>query len=192
MVKLALYMKASLEGLESVRPTVEGDEYLWSFTVSCSSCRSMHANPVTFSKAQQRPLTGSRGDAHLVWKCRECGRESSANVLDEAWPPHAYESNLSAEELEEADDSPKSGKGSTIGNGMRQPIGLFETRGCELVEFIIDKSGPWEALGIKKRGKQQTSFHDIDLSEHEWYDYDDARACEVSITELAFEIGRAK
>lgn len=61
----------------------------------------------------------------------------------------------------------------------------FECRGCEFTEFKPE--GEWEAKGIDKN----TPFTGIDLSEGEWFDYDEKAKAEVSIKEIEWEIKRA-
>ena len=47
--------------------------------------------------------------------------------------------------------------------------------------------GEWEAKGAES----STPFTGIDLSEEEWYDYDEKAGDEVSIKEINFQVGRA-
>jgi hypothetical protein len=54
----------------------------------------------------------------------------------------------------------------------------------EFVEFKAD--GDWLATGLETG----TKFEGIDLSEGEWYDYDD-KAGEVSIKDIKWEIRRS-
>lgn len=57
-------------------------------------------------------MSGSRGEANFVWKCKNCKRESSASILA---APTAYEQNEPAK--------PKA-------------IITFDCRGLEFTEFI--------------------------------------------------------
>jgi hypothetical protein len=61
----------------------------------------------------------------------------------------------------------------------------FDCRGLEFVEFKPD--GEWLATGLDSG----TKFTAIDLSEGEWFDYDEKAAAEVSIKDLIWEIRRA-
>lgn len=47
--------------------------------------------------------------------------------------------------------------------------------------------GEWEAKGIES----STPFSGIDLSEGEWYDYDEKAGEEVSIKDITWNIGRS-
>lgn len=164
MVKLALYLKATLEGVTKLEPQVDSDspeEYYYSFQVQCTSCRETHPNQVQVSRHEVSEMSGSRGEAHFVWKCKNCGRESSAN-LDGPATPYSE-------------------------SGKKTKILTFETRGCEFVGFQAD--GTFRCVGTE--GKKKTPFEGVDLSEGEWYDYDDSAAAEVSITEIEWSVARA-
>lgn len=166
MVKLALFLKATLSGVTSLEPQrdpVSPDEYYYAFTVQCSSCREVHANHVSVSRHERSDMSGSRGDANFVWKCKNCGRESSAN-LDESVVSYLVEDS-----------------------GKKKALLTFETRGCEFVGFRAD--GEWRCHGSE--GKKKTLFEGVDLGEGEWYDYDDSAGSEVSITEVEWSVGRA-
>jgi hypothetical protein len=65
-----------------------------------------------------------------------------------------------------------------------QRILEFECRGCEFSDFKPE--GNWEAKGIDSN----TVFKDIDLSEGDWFDYDEKAGAEVSIKDLKWEIVR--
>ncbi|ORY85659.1 hypothetical protein BCR37DRAFT_391424 [Protomyces lactucae-debilis] len=165
MVKLALFLKATLDGVTDLQPDIPADtpeEYYYSFQVQCVSCRETHPNHVAVSRHEQNEMQGSRGESNFVWKCRNCGRESSANIEG---PPAACP-------LEQS--------------GKKVKMLVFETRGCEFVGFKAD--GDWMCKG--ENGK--STFGAIDLGEGEWYDYDDNAGAEVSITEVEWSIERTK
>lgn len=137
-------------------------------------------------------MSGSRGEANFVWKCKMCKvsqrdscrrtdanglqRESSATIKS---PPIAY-----------TQASPPT----------RQKILEFDCRGLEFTEFKPEVrsstlrecknahkcQGEWLATGLETG----TKFTAIDLVEGEWYDYDDKASEEVSIKDLKFEIRR--
>lgn len=84
-----------------------------------------------------------------------------------------------------------------------QNIILIDCRGLEFVEFKADVGllpilryrvfetdiyqGDWVANGAEST----TKFTGIDLSEGDWYDYDEKASEEVSIKEMKWEIKRA-
>jgi len=88
-------------------------------------------------------------------------REHSANITG---PPKAYEHSEPAKKVN---------------------ILEFDCRGLEFTEFKPE--GEWLAEGVDSN----TKFTSIDLSEGEWFDYDEKAGDEVSIKELKWEIRRA-
>lgn len=67
----------------------------------------------------------------------------------------------------------------------RQTILEFECRGCEFTEFSPD--GDWLVDGVESG----TKFESIDLTEGEWFEYDEKAGEEVTIKDLKWEIKRA-
>ncbi|KAM3079569.1 hypothetical protein ACMFMG_005984 [Clarireedia jacksonii] len=100
-------------------------------------------------------MSGSRGEANFVWKCKSCKAIKA--------PPIPYQAA-----------SPPT----------RQKIAEFDCRGLELVEFKPE--GEWLATGAESG----TKFTAIDLTEGEWFDYDEKAGEEVSIKDLNWEIRR--
>ncbi|KAF2739901.1 hypothetical protein EJ04DRAFT_426031 [Polyplosphaeria fusca] len=170
---LALALTAELNGVTDLRPhdTAESPFY-YTFTVQCTSCRETHPNPVTMSRFETHDVSGSRGEANFVWKCKNCKvicpwpyclphcglpvwqREHSATVKA---APATYERS----------DPPK------IKNILE-----IDCRGLEFTEF-------------KAEVESNTKFSGIELNEGEWFDYDEKAGEEVSITNLKWEIRRA-
>ncbi|KAK5032276.1 hypothetical protein LTS07_002000 [Exophiala sideris] len=105
--------------------------------------------------------SGSRGEANFVWKCKNCKRESTATIKA---APAVYEQNSPAK--------------------VKNIIDI-DCRGLEFTEFRAD--GEWEAKGIDSGSK----FSGIDLSEGEWFDYDEKAGEEVSIKDIRWSIRRA-
>ncbi|OAX83757.1 hypothetical protein ACJ72_01872 [Emergomyces africanus] len=66
-----------------------------------------------------------------------------------------------------------------------QKVIEFDCRGLEFTEFKAD--GEWEAKGAES----STAFSGVDLSDGEWYDYDEKAGEEVSIKDVSWEIRRA-
>jgi len=61
----------------------------------------------------------------------------------------------------------------------------FDCRGLEFTEFIPE--GEWLVDGAESVSK----FNGIDLTEGDWFDYDEKTSEEVSIKELKWEINRS-
>jgi hypothetical protein len=106
-------------------------------------------------------MSGSRGEANFVWKCKNCKRESSATIKA---APTPYEQS----------EPPKA-----------KNILEFDCRGLEFTEFLPE--GEWLAEGIESGSK----FTGIELQDGDWFDYDEKTGEEVSIKDLKFEIRRA-
>ncbi|KAK8026103.1 hypothetical protein PG990_003926 [Apiospora arundinis] len=160
-----LALTAELTGLYSVtnlRPKDTEDSPFWyTFTVQCTSCRETHPNNVGVSRFDNNEMSGSRGEANFVWKCKNCKRESSASIMA---APKAYEQGEPAK---------------------RQEIIQFDCRGLEFTKFHPE--GQWLADGIDSN----TKFEEVELEEGEWFDYDEKANEEVSIKDLVWEIRRA-
>src|SRR5438034_271639 len=90
MVRLGLFIKAELDGVTALTPvdTLQ-NPFFYTFKVMCNSCHEVNDNWITISRQVQKPnarksprltivgqekvaMTGSRGDAHFVWKCKNC------------------------------------------------------------------------------------------------------------------------
>ncbi|KAF2217109.1 hypothetical protein CERZMDRAFT_108940 [Cercospora zeae-maydis SCOH1-5] len=159
---LALTISAELEGVTDLVPEdTETTPFYYTFKVQCTSCREIHPNWVSISRFEQNEQSGSRGEANFVWKCKNCKREHSANIVDS---PQTYE--------QQSPPKPKN-------------IITMDCRGLEFVEFKAD--GEWKASGAESG----TKFTSIDLTEGEWFDYDEKAGEEVSIKDIKFDIKRA-
>lgn len=157
-----LVLNAELNGVTNLRPDDTQDNPFWyMFKVQCTSCRETHANYVGVNRFETNEMSGSRGEANFVWKCKNCKRESSASIKTS---PKPYEQN----------EPPKS-----------QNIIDFDCRGLEFVEFKAE--GDWLADGLETT----TKFTGIELVDGEWFDYDEKANDEVSIKEIKWEIRRA-
>ncbi|CAI0648201.1 UPF0587 protein [Colletotrichum fructicola] len=158
----ALYLTAELEGITNLRPDdSEGNPFWYTFKVQCTSCREVHDKTVGVNRFENNEMSGSRGEANFVWKCKNCKRESSASIKA---APAAYEQGEPAKQ---------------------QKVIEFDCRGLEFVDFIPE--GEWLAEGADSG----TKFTAIELTDGEWFDYDEKAGEEVSIKELKWEIKRA-
>ncbi|KAH7114273.1 hypothetical protein B0J11DRAFT_540554 [Dendryphion nanum] len=159
---LALALTAELNGVTDLRPDdTEESPFFYTFKVQCTSCRETHPNLVTMSRFETHDVSGSRGEANFVWKCKNCKREHSASIKA---APASYPQS----------DPPK-----------KQNILEFDCRGLEFTEFKAE--GEWLATGAESN----TKFTAIDIDEGEWFDYDEKSGEEVSITNVKWEIRRA-
>ncbi|KAF2267113.1 hypothetical protein CC78DRAFT_104705 [Lojkania enalia] len=159
---LALALTAELNGVTDLRPndTAESPFY-YTFRVQCTSCRETHPNFVSLSRFETHEMSGSRGDANFVWRCKNCKREHSTSIKA---APASYQQC----------DPPKT-----------KNILELDCRGLEFTEFKAE--GEWLATG----SESNTKFSGIDLTESEWFDYDEKAGEEVSITNIKWEVRRA-
>ncbi|KAJ1929187.1 hypothetical protein EC988_010122, partial [Linderina pennispora] len=119
MVKLDLQFQAELTNVTNVVPA--DADYAWNFKVKCNSCHEVTPNFITISAEDNNSISGSRGEANFVMRCKFCKRESSASIEGS---PKPYT----------ADDS-----------GSMATILSLECRGLEPVEF--EPRDGWKAEG---------------------------------------------
>ncbi|KAL9127712.1 MAG: hypothetical protein Q9217_003463 [Psora testacea] len=175
---LALALTADLAGVTDLLPVDTPDEpYFYTFKVQCTSCREVHPTWVSISRYESNEISGSKGEANFVWRCKTCKRESTANIRN---APCTY-----------TQASPP----------QTRNIIEMDCRGIEFTEFKADvrtaltfqwylanvAQGEWTAKGLDS----PTKFNGIDLQEGEWFDYDEKTSEEVSIREVKWEIRRA-
>ncbi|THW83696.1 hypothetical protein D6D18_08044, partial [Aureobasidium pullulans] len=80
---LALTLTAELNGVTDLAPIdTEDSPFYYTFKVQCTSCREVHPNWVSVSRFEQNEVSGSRGEANFVWKCKNCKREHSATIKE--------------------------------------------------------------------------------------------------------------
>ncbi|ORY01020.1 DUF866-domain-containing protein [Basidiobolus meristosporus CBS 931.73] len=161
MVKINLLFKAELVNVTDLRP--ESDDYDWHFKIKCNSCHEVDQNWITLNFTETSDVSGSRGEAHLVMRCKFCKRESSAS-FDESQKVRPYT----------IDDS-----------GSFARLVTLDCRGLEPVEF--EPRDGW----VCKGAESNTPFQEIDLTDQEWADYDDKANDEVSIMEIEAKFEKA-
>ncbi|KAJ2550018.1 hypothetical protein EV175_004222 [Coemansia sp. RSA 1933] len=159
MVKLDLQLKAELTNVTDLVPARE--DHCWSFKIKCNSCHEVDENIITISADDSSQISGSRGEANLVMRCKFCKREGVASIVGEPVPYTAESS----------------------GNFAR--VLTVECRGIEPVELELRD-------GWKAKSTESEERFEIDLTEGEWYDYDETAAVEVSVTDIDSKFVRSK
>ncbi|ODV93479.1 hypothetical protein PACTADRAFT_46616 [Pachysolen tannophilus NRRL Y-2460] len=168
MVSLAVVVKATLDNVTDLEPTdTEVEPFEYRFEIECTSCRERHDKPVSVNRFETYEIPGSRGNASFVYKCRSCGSSHSATITK---PKHGG--------IYDLEDS-----------GKEKTILLIDSRGLDFVKFI--PLGNFQAKGTGSSNKKAKIFKEIDLSENEWYDYDDDANQEVSIVDVEWDIIKA-
>lgn len=155
MPKYALQIKAQMENVTSLK--IEDEEFRWFIKLKCESCGEETPDFIYFTLDDQHPLTGGRGHASLVLKCKLCKRENSIDVIKESLA--AYD----------ADDSEKF-----------KTVAMFDCRGVAPTDFS-------PRIGWTVTGTESNTPFSIDLKDKEWYDYDEKAGEQVSITEVSFQ-----
>ncbi|KAJ2800216.1 hypothetical protein H4R20_004141 [Coemansia guatemalensis] len=165
MAIIDLQLKAELLNVTGLIPNEEKEAYNWHFKIRCGSCNETTKTFVTINRVVRTQsgsqISGSRGDANLVMKCKFCKREGSATIVSKP--------------IEYTDKD--SGKFASILS--------IECRGLEPVEF--EPRDGWRVVGTESQAK-----FDVDLTEGEWYDYDEDAGVEISVTEIKAQFVRAK
>ncbi|KAI4197980.1 MAG: hypothetical protein LQ350_005565 [Teloschistes chrysophthalmus] len=157
----ALTLTADLSGVTDLLPLdIEAEPFFYTFKIQCTSCRETHPNAVSISRFEKSDISGSKGEANFVWRCKACKRESTATLPALPTPYNA------------------------TSQPTRQTILVFDCRGLEFIEFV--PVGEFTAHGAETN----TKFTGIDLSEGEWFDYDEKAGEEVSVKDLKWEIRR--
>ncbi|EPX72500.1 DUF866 domain-containing protein [Schizosaccharomyces octosporus yFS286] len=128
MVKFALNLQAELVGVSNLSPKEE-EAFYYMFEVECGSCHDIHENPIGICRSEVHDIPGSKGEANLIWTCKNCKRTSTISIVSRF---HPYTNSQSQQRLLE-----------------------LECRGCELVKFVPD--GEWVAKG-EANGTQFTEI----------------------------------
>lgn len=161
MVKFYLKSMAELANVTDLEPlNTPQSPYEYTFTIECTKCREIHDKPITINTFEQHEISGSRGEASFVFRCKNCKSEHLAQI------------GRTKEKLTIED------------NGKWVRILEIDARGLDFIKF--DALGQWQCHGVNS----PTVFDEVDLEDGEWYDYDDNAGEEVSVTEVSFEIAR--
>ncbi|RKP13496.1 hypothetical protein BJ684DRAFT_16107 [Piptocephalis cylindrospora] len=128
--------------------------------VECTNCHLAPEGTMTLDPTEEIALNGSRGSAHLVFRCKDCRHENSATLVG------GINRYLDAQA------------------GSWAPMIELDCRGLEPVGF--KPIGTW----IAKGADSGTSFTEIDLEEGEWMDYDEKTGEAVSALEFQSKVER--
>ncbi|KAH3667072.1 hypothetical protein WICMUC_005419 [Wickerhamomyces mucosus] len=158
-----LQLTATLEGLTDLSPKdTQENPFEYTFLIECTQCREQHDKEITINRFEKHEISGSRGEANFVFKCKNCRKESTISI----------ERTKNVYTIEDS--------------GKSVDFLSIEARGLDIVKFL-----PENGFFISKGAESITKFDDIDLSEGEFYDYDDNAGAEVSITDISWDIVRS-
>ncbi|ORZ33171.1 hypothetical protein BCR44DRAFT_49202 [Catenaria anguillulae PL171] len=79
MVFLGLFLRADMDNVSRILPA---DVDHWEISVRCGSCNEDNPTPITVSADDSMAISGSRGEANVVMKCKFCKREGSIRIVD--------------------------------------------------------------------------------------------------------------
>ena len=133
-----------------------GDEFRWALKFRCTNCSEESRTWQYVTLTESSETKGGRGTASMVQKCKLCSRENTLDIFKD-----------SIKSYTEADEP------------RFHCIVAFDCRGMEPIEF--DFGDDWVVLC-----NSITIFDNVDLSEGEWYDYDEVDQETVSVTNLAY------
>ncbi|XP_019175868.1 PREDICTED: UPF0587 protein C1orf123 homolog [Ipomoea nil] len=155
MVQYLLMITAELENLTNLQPQGGSDDvnFPFMFKLKCG-CGEVTEKETCVSLNETVPLPTGRGNAHLVQKCKFCGRSGNLTMITGQGRPLTQEASQA---------------------GSFMPVMAFDCRGFEPLEFHF--GGTWQAESI-----EGTKFEGIDLSEGEYADYDEKGECPVMIS----------
>jgi phage FluMu protein Com len=71
--------------LEGVEKLIASKATHFEFSVRCTHCNEEHGKHVVADAGSLNSIPGSRGEAHIVVKCRNCERVSSIELVEGKW-----------------------------------------------------------------------------------------------------------
>ena len=163
MVKIGLQIKAFMENVTNLVPE-DIPDFRFHLKIKCTQCGEINSNWQYVTLSDEHPLKGGRGQANYIASCKLCSKQSSLDIKEDSVKSY---------------DFADSNKFKTIC--------VFDCRGLEPVDF--DPRDGWAAQGYKEDedGEGQatsTKFSDVDLSDKEWADFDEASGESTMISEF--------
>ncbi|CAG2103943.1 unnamed protein product [Medioppia subpectinata] len=163
MHKTALQMKAILENVTNLRPN--GDDFRWYLKFKCNNCGEESDKWMYLSLEETFPMKGSKGEAHLVTKCKMCSRDCSVDVFPK---PLDILSDMISKYTNEDSNTFKT-------------IAAFDCRGLSIIDYS-------PRIGFVCEGTDSgTAFDDVNLEDNDWVDYDEKSNASVRVYDLQFK-----
>lgn len=136
-------------------------------------------------------MSGSRGEANFVWKCKMCKVSSlwKRSFTKYFLISHRENLQLPSSHLLLLTPKPHHQRAKRSWSSTVEDLSLWNLSQRYVSMFTVIngtnvEQGEWLATGLETG----TKFTAIDLIEDEWYDYDDKSSEEVSIKDLKWEI----
>ncbi|EER35206.1 conserved hypothetical protein [Candida tropicalis MYA-3404] len=162
MVKFLLKVQAELSNVTDLEPKNTPDSpFEYTFEIECTKCRTVHDKLIQINSFEKHEISGSRGEASFIFRCKECKNEHSINIIPTNEKLTVEDENKFINFLE------------------------IDSRGLDFLKFV--PNGEFQCIGLDSG----TVFNEVDLSEGEWYDVDEKTNDEVSIIDVKWEISRS-
>ncbi|XP_050402184.1 UPF0587 protein v1g245604 [Patella vulgata] len=158
MVKISLQINAQLENVTELQPA-DQEDFGWCMKLQCMNCNEETPDFVFCCLSESSEVSGGRGSASLVIKCKLCKRENSIDIIKDSLSSYMSEDS-----------------------GKFKTIVTFDCRGVQPIEFK-----PNDGWKVKAEGEKSNATFELELTENEWYDYDEKASESVSVTEFKYQ-----
>ncbi|RKP19933.1 hypothetical protein ROZALSC1DRAFT_28526 [Rozella allomycis CSF55] len=148
-----IFLKADYENITTLRLHKDTSLFL---SCECQGCREISDSFMALNRNEQTSISGSRGTANLVFKCKSCKKECSVDLVSS---------------FDVTDDN------------KPQQFAKLECRGCKPSELSLRD-------GFEAISEAGNTFDDIDLTEGEWYGYDEDAKVPLGITNVEIKINK--
>ncbi len=176
------YLELRAEQLENVAKLLTDGVKRWEFSVRCTHCNEVRQRRVALqsqlsSLSQEAPknvycepgvlspIPGSRGEAHVVLRCKQCERVSSAELVE------AARKGVRLEQLSQAEEWTR--------------VAALDFRGLEPVALDVGRSGPF---AVETSGGARMEVPGFE--EGDWCDYNDREDTSVGVYKLQAQFVR--
>ncbi|RLV90639.1 hypothetical protein JA1_004418 [Spathaspora sp. JA1] len=147
MVKFLLKVSATLENVTDFEPIDTPESpFEYTFQIECTKCRTTHDKEIAINRFEKHEMSGSRGEASFVFRCKECKHEHSASISR-------------TDKVLTADDS------------KPVPILEIDARGIDFLKFFT--YGYFQAVGLETPTKfkeiefDEGEWYDVDEKTNE-------------------------
>ncbi|KAI5965335.1 uncharacterized protein KGF55_001556 [Candida pseudojiufengensis] len=142
MVKFSLKIQGELSNVTDLQPLDTAESpYEYTFQIECTKCRTIHDKDIQINRFEKHEISGSRGEASFVFRCKECKNEHSASIA-------------------------RTNDSLTIGNTKPVSILEIDARGIDFIKFIPD--GKFQCVGEETGTKfdevdlEDDEWYDVD------------------------------
>ncbi|KAJ1502146.1 hypothetical protein HMI54_010736 [Coelomomyces lativittatus] len=156
MVEYSLFLTCDGENVHRLIPPQEKDSQ-WGIKATCQQCLTPFPTEwMIFSLGDECPISGSRGSANLVVKCKACQQEAHLTL-------HHLTSSLLLSSF----------------STSTYPIGKIESRGLKIMAWCT--FSPWTVST-----ERTDFLVDLNHEEEDWMDYDDQLKLSVALSQVHF------